>query len=205
MRFLARNILYIEAVLAVLVAIYVSIRWFQLPVVNRMICLFFIVLVMHVWEESRYPGGFNEMVADKLHFVGKDKHFGELITASLVIVVGFAPIILPQVIWLAMAVMILGLLESVVHVAIIKLFDLKRLYSPGLATAVLLMLPISLYTIHYTFQQRLMRPVYWLLSFAYLVVGLMVAQRIVVRGSGMSYINFLKNVKAAMFGSNPED
>jgi hypothetical protein len=203
MKLLGRNILYIEAVLAILVAIYAALRWPELPLVNRMVCLFFVALVMHVWEESRYPGGFSEMVAEKLHFVSKDLHFGELITGSLVIVVGLVPILLQHVIWLSMAVMILGLLESVVHVAIIKLFHLHRPYSPGMMTAVLLMLPISLYTVRYTVQHNLMPPLYWLLSFGYLLLGLMVAQRIVVRASGMRYIDFLKNVRASMFGSNP--
>jgi hypothetical protein len=149
-----------------------------------MACLFFIALVMHIWEESRFPGGFTEMITEKLHFTASDMHFGELITASYAMTVGFVPIFLPQVTSLVMAAMILGLLEFVVHTVTIKLFYLKRPYSPGLATATILMLPISAYTIHYTLQHRLMRPEYWLLSFAYLVVGLMIAQRIVVRASG---------------------
>jgi hypothetical protein len=100
-----------------------------------------------------------------------------------------------------MTVMILGILEFVVHTAAIKLFRLKHFYSPGLFTATVLMLPISVYTIQYTLQHGMMRPGYWLFSFAYLAMGLMIAQRIVVRASDMKYFDFLRNVRAAMFDS----
>jgi hypothetical protein len=79
-------------------------------------------------------------------------------------------------------------------------FRTKHFYSPGLATAVLLLLPISLYTFVYAVRQNLMQPVSWLFAFLYLLFGLVVAQQIVIRASGMKYMDFLKNVRSAAFG-----
>lgn len=119
-------------------------------------------------------------------------------TSSYAMCIALVPILLPKVTWLAMSAMLLGLLEFVMHTAMIKLFHLKHPYSPGLATATILMLPISLYTIHYTLQHKLMRPGEWLLSVFYMVAGLMIAQRIVIRASGKKYSEFLRNVRQAM-------
>lgn len=203
-KFIAENILNLQAALAILVAVNAAFRWSTMPVLSRMVCLFFIALVLHIWEESRFPGGFTDLITDKLHFTASDPHFGELVTAAYALIIGFVPLFFPQTSWLAMTVMILGVLEFVVHTAAIKLFRLKHFYSPGLVTATVLMLPISLYTIGYVVRHDLMHPAYWLLSFAYLAAGLMVAQRIVVRASGMKYSAFLKNVRAAVFNKTVE-
>jgi hypothetical protein len=40
----------------------------------------------------------------------------------------------------------------------------------------------------------------WLFAFLYLLFGLVVAQQIVIRASGMKYMDFLKNVRSAAFG-----
>jgi hypothetical protein len=44
-----------------------------------------------------------------------------------------------------------------------------------------------------------MQPVYWLFAFLYVLFGLVVAQQVVIRASGVKYSEFLKNVRAALF------
>lgn len=107
----------------------------------------------------------------------------------------------PDVVWLAMAPILLGVFEAIVHLAAIKIFKLPRFYSPGLVTAWLLLLPISIYTMTYVVQNNLMQPWwYWLLSLLYMFIGVMIAQQIVVRMNGMKYSDFLKNVRANILG-----
>ena len=108
----------------------------------------------------------------------------------------FIPLFFVNVIWLAIPPILLGLLEAVMHLAAIKMFNLPRFYSPGLVTAVFLMMPISIYTIVYVVENSLMHPLYWLYSLLYMMVELVVAQQIIVRMSGMKYSEFLKNVRA---------
>ena len=85
------------------------------------------------------------------------------------------------------------------HVAMIKMFHFKRFYSPGLATALVVLLPISIYTFAYVIEHKVMQPNAWLYAFLYMLFGLGVAQQIVIRASGVKYTDFLKNVRAALF------
>jgi hypothetical protein len=78
------------------------------PVLQRMGGLFFIGLVMHLWEEGRFPGGFPEMVTEHLHFTARSRTFGEVVTAGCVLVIALVPLFLPNVPFLAMATMMLG-------------------------------------------------------------------------------------------------
>lgn len=59
--------------------------------------------------------------------------------------IAFVPLFFPRLPFLAMATMMLGVLEGVMHIARIKMFRLPRFYSLGLATAIVLLLPISIH------------------------------------------------------------
>ena len=79
------------------------------------------------------------------------------------------------------------------------MFRLQPFYSPGLITSVFVLMPISIYGMAYVARNRLMSPRSWLFSFLYMLGGLMLAQQIVVRASGMEYSEFLRNVREAIF------
>jgi hypothetical protein len=107
--------------------------------------------------------------------------------------------IFSNVAFLAISPMMLGILEVLAHLAAIKMFNRKRFYSPGLVTAALELLPMGIYTIVYAVLHSLMQPMLWLYSFIYMLAGLLLAQQVVVRMSGMKYTDFLKNVRATLF------
>lgn len=69
--FLTRNSLYLVSAMAVFVGAHTAVSWASLPVMQRMVGLFFVGIVAHVWEENRFPGGFAEMIASKLDFTSK--------------------------------------------------------------------------------------------------------------------------------------
>jgi hypothetical protein len=198
LRFILRNNLYLMAALGIAVALYVALNWSSMPVLQRMVGLFFVGLVMHLWEEGRFPGGFVELITEHLHFTAISRHFGEVVTASYVLLIAFVPLFFPRVPFLAMATMMLGVLEVVMHVAMIKMFRLPHFYSPGLATATVVLFPISLYSFVYVIRHDLMQPISWLFAFLYMLFGLVVAQQIVIRASGVKYSEFLKNVRTAL-------
>jgi hypothetical protein len=76
-----------------------------------------------------------------------------------VLVIAFVPLFFPRVPFLAMATMMLGVLETVKHIGMIKMFRLPRFYSPGLPTAIVLLLPISIYAFAYVIRHDLMQQV----------------------------------------------
>ena len=197
--FILKNTLYFITALSVIVAIYAIVYWSAMPVLQRMVCIFFVGLVLHLWEEGKFPGGFTDMVTKSLNFTQINPHFGESITVIYVLIITFVPLFFPTVAFLAIAPMMLGILELFAHLAGIKLSGSKRFYSPGLITAAFVLVPISVYTIIYAIQNDLMQPLWWLYSFLYMLFGLLIAQQIVVRTSGMKYSDFLKNVRTALF------
>lgn len=192
--FFTKNNLYLMTILAVGILIYAAMNWSVMPVLQRMVSLFFCVLVLHLWEEGKFPGGFADLMTGKLNLPQGDTHFGELVTSIYVLVLAFLPLLFPNLVWLALAPIMLGFLEAVMHVVAIKMFNLPRFYSPGMVTALFAMLPISTYSVVYVVQNGLAQPLHWLYAILYMLVGLMLAQQIVVRMMGMKYGEFMKNV-----------
>lgn len=62
-----------------------------------------------------------------------------------------------------------------------------------------LFFPLLLYTLVYAAQNDLIQPVEWVYAFLCMLVGLALAQQVVVRMSGMKYTDFLKSVKGTLF------
>lgn len=194
---ITKNMLYLVTALGVIVTIFVFVNWSSMAVLQRLVGIFFGGLILHLWEEGKFPGGFTDMITKSLNFTQSNPHFGEGITILYVLIITFVPLFFPNVAFLAMAPMILAILELFAHLAAIKLSGSKRFYSPGLVSAALVLIPISVYSIVYSAQNNLMSPLSWLYSFLYMLFGLMMAQQIVIRTSGMKYSDFLKNVRTA--------
>ncbi len=111
--FIINNNLYLITALGIIVAIITIVNWSAMPVLQRMVSLFFLAIVLHLWEEGKFPGGFTEMITETLKFTASNRHFGEIITASYVLLITLVPLLFPNVAWLSMAPMMLGFLEVV--------------------------------------------------------------------------------------------
>jgi hypothetical protein len=197
--FVIRNNLYLLTALAVFVGLYVAMNWSAMPVLQRLVGLFFIGITFHVWEEFRFPGGFAEMIMSRLNFAIADMNSAKMIVVTYVLYLAFVPLFFPHIGWLAMPAMLLGVLEVVGHLAMIKMFRLKRFYSPGLVTAAVVLLPISIYGISFVAQNHLVQPWEWLWALFYMIVGLVIAQATVVRMNGLKYAEFLKRLRSTLF------
>ena len=201
MEFLYANVHNFLTILAAATLVYTLWKWSSMRVLQRLVALQFVFVVMHTWEELRIPGGFVEMIQAKLNFTLLNPHFGELVLATIILIIFIPPLLFPRRTFLLAVPMLLGVLEVVAHLLATRMFDSVIPYSPGLLTAVVLMLPVSIYGIRYIVQKRLMPPIHWLYSFAYMMFGLAMAQQVVVRSSGMHYFEFLANARRAMLGS----
>ncbi|WP_373239761.1 HXXEE domain-containing protein [Kluyvera ascorbata] len=199
-QFLVKYNLVLFSLVAVSVLLYTLTHWQAMPVTQRMLGLFVFGITLHLWEEGRFPGGFTEMIAEKLNFKADDIHFGQIITSCYVVFIVFVPLLFPHVLPLVIAPMLLGLLEVGAHLLAIRMSS-TRYYSPGLVTAVVILMPISLYTLHYIAANAETDFSTWLLAFLYMAAGLMIAQRVVISASGMRYSEFLKNVRARLFSA----
>ena len=118
----------------------------------------------------------------------------------LVLLIGFVPLLFPGVSFLVFAAVSLGFVESFAHIVAIRMFRKRRPYTPGMASALAVLLPISIYTTWYLVTNDLMRPASWACAIVYLLACVAVAQQVVVRTSGMKYSEFLGNVRKALRG-----
>lgn len=198
--FLLRNNLTIITALGSAVLCLTLVFWQQMPVTQRCVGLFVAGIVVHLWEEGRFPGGFTRMITERLGFTQSDPRFGGLVTDLLVLLVGFIPFFFPNVTFLVFAAVSLGFVESFAHVVAIRMFRAGRPYTPGMASALVVLLPISVYTTWYLVTSGLMEPQSWTFALAYLLACVAVAQQLVVRASGMRYSKFLGNVRKALRG-----
>ena len=71
--FILKNNLYLIAALGLIVGAHVALNWATMPILQRMVGLFFVGLVMHLWEEGRFPGGFVELITEHLHFTASSR------------------------------------------------------------------------------------------------------------------------------------
>jgi hypothetical protein len=85
------------AVLGADVVIYVVLNWPMMPVLQRIVGLFFVANVLRVWEEMRFPGGVPEMAMRPLNFALPDRHAAELIVGAYVLYLSFVPLFFPHV------------------------------------------------------------------------------------------------------------
>lgn len=103
------NALYLAGVAA---AVYLAYNRSRLSILRRMLFLQFIFVLLHTIEKLRWPGGFVEMVSDKLHFTLASHQFGDVVLASLILIMFLPPLLLPRLKFLAMVPMVLGCWSS---------------------------------------------------------------------------------------------
>jgi hypothetical protein len=200
MTFVLEHLLDLVTFMALGALGYVSANWSKLPIHQRLVGLQFFFIALHINEEQRFPGGFLEMVEHKLNFTLKNPHFGDLILSVLVLLVFLPPLLFPRRTFLAMVPMVLGVFELVAHTAGIWMFDRPVPYTPGLATAALLLAPTGIYGIHHAIKNHLIRRLDWLFVFLYMLFAVGIGQQVVVRSTGMSYLEFLGNVRKTLTG-----
>ncbi|GAA3011491.1 HXXEE domain-containing protein [Tetragenococcus solitarius] len=116
----------------------------------------FMAMLAHQVEEYGWPGGF-PAVSNILQFgevEGYERYpfnqnlsfFDNVFTTYTFYIV---PIFFPNLIWLALAQSLAGFIQVLAH-GIISPLRIKKIYNPGLFTALTLFLPIGIYMIYYT-------------------------------------------------------
>ena len=144
----AKSNIYILTLAGIAVAAYMALSWDVMPAGQKALGLFVAGIVLHEWEETRFPGGFFELMMKKFGVEGYSEEQVGLAhgcVAIAIVLFAFVPFLLwEQAPWLAGVPAILGFFEAVIHIAGIRIHDLKRPYSPGMATALLCLLPASI-------------------------------------------------------------
>lgn len=109
----------------------------SLSFIQKMIVIDAFLFILHEWEESRYPGGFADMVSN---LIQKDvdmetKLASRLPAGIFLLILTVIPFVFYEAPMIIMAVVTFGIIEGVVHTVGIRLFGRKHFYTPGMITA----------------------------------------------------------------------
>ena len=172
----------VGVVSAVVASVYLAATWDELEVLQRVLLLNFIVVLLHQFEEYSWPGGF-PAVANLifLHLEPTSRYFKPLNQLSSAVAnVTFAyvfyllPIFFPDTIWLGLSTMIVGAVLQVIGHGILVNYEIRSLYSPGVATAVFGWLPLGVIYVAYIQDHGLASGAQWLAAIGYTIVAMTV-------------------------------
>ncbi|MDO8526992.1 MAG: HXXEE domain-containing protein [Deltaproteobacteria bacterium] len=128
----------------------------------------FITLLLHEFEEYRWPGGFPQFLNGSIFGSDKPNRYPLNTESALVInmflgwpVYILAALLAEKAVWLGMAAIVVSLSNILAHTMIFNI-KAKRFHNPGMITALLLFLPVSIAFFRLIHTHALARPVDYL-------------------------------------------
>lgn len=175
MKLLCRYWYYIGLGVAIIVGIILAFIWKDADVLIRVQMLSFIAILLHQFEEYGFPGGEPAIMNKVLR--GSDKpdryplnQFSAMLSNVLIsYIVYVLPIVFPNVIWLGLAPILMGMMQFIVH-GILTNIKMKSLYNPGLGAVVLLHIPLGIFYINYITTNGLATANDWIFGIIYTIL-----------------------------------
>jgi hypothetical protein len=172
MRFAVRHWFDIGGIAAAPVALWALLGGWS--TVQMILLLNFAVLLVHQFEEYRWPGGepwiLNEVVMPKGG--PYDRRPTNQLSRIYINLIAwpfyFVPVFFPDVVWLGLATVLFGAVGQLVAHGILTPIKLKTLYNPGLAAVLLGHVPLGIWYVVVVYQQHLIQWWDWLAAIAYL-------------------------------------
>jgi hypothetical protein len=184
--FYRNNWYYVAGVAFVAIAYFMGFWGDQFSRVQVILIYNLMTLFLHQFEEYALPGGAPLVINVALYGEKKDydrypgNKQSSMLVNSLAYPFFIAPVVFPNLIWLGLAQVFFGFTQIVGHGVIMNIKS-KTWYNPGLATAVLLHLPIGVYYIYYVSSRDLVAASDLLYGLAVLVVAILVIIRLPIR------------------------
>ena len=180
MKFLRKHWYDVCGVSAVFSSALLVIFGEQMDTLRILLALNFIVVLLHQFEEYRFPGGGQaianafrrgEIVYDRYPLNQNNAMWGNLIAAF-----GFylLPVFFPEVLWLGIAPVIFGLIQIIPHVFIANI-GLRTWYNPGFFSVVFGHVPVGIYYLYYIVTNNSASTQDWIIGAVYVVLFLVVS------------------------------
>lgn len=188
---LDHNLEILSTVLAIVVGISLFF-WNSLTLAGRALLGFMVLYVLHEWEESRIPGGFYDLFFGGLGIEVKESEARmHLPVAIYLLLMLLIPLAFQQITFLVLIPLGLGLFEGVIHVAGIKIHKLKKPYTPGMITALILFV-YSVIVITQINKAGGLPAWQWIVGFILSFAGFAVMQQFFLRTVGLTFGEFRK-------------
>lgn len=155
-----RNWYYLAGAAVVATAALMVVGGHLFSPIQAILIYSFMALLVHQFEEYALPGG--EPAVLNVVFYGEkrdyDRYPGNRQNAMIVNTLAYpfylAPIVFPDLIWLGLAQMFFGFFQFVGHGIVMNVRG-RSWYNPGLASVVLLHVPIGIWYIHFVLVRAL--------------------------------------------------
>lgn len=137
-KFIRRYALEIYTVLAMLFMVVTSFM-IVLSTIRLFVVVFNFLFILHEWEEGAYPGGFVDLISSliKVDLTDDLRRASRIPTGVFLVAVTLLPFIFDSIPLFSVTIAVFGCFEGFVHVMGIKIFGLKKKYTPGMVTALM--------------------------------------------------------------------
>ena len=196
MKTIRKNGLYLLSIYALIVLGLAIAFWGEIGLMQKIAAIATVLLAIHEWEEIRFPGGFLEMIGGRLGLDatkvdGDALHFKPVV---MIFVVTAAAFFIPQVPLFTCALLVMGIVEGVIHVAGIKMARASKPYTPGMVTA-LIYATFSIVGIVLVAQAGLTTWIDWVLGTVWLFICLAVMEVSIYKTAGLNPKDVMANLK----------
>ena len=137
-RFMKHYALEIYTVIAMLLITLVAMFMDGLTVIQQFAIWISFLCILHEWEEGHYPGGFLNLISQMLqrNIDDETKRGSRLITGVFLLTMTVVPFFFGDAIpMFVVAMATFSLFEGFIHIFGIRIFRLKKFYTPGMVTA----------------------------------------------------------------------
>ena len=109
----------------------------NLSTVQKLVVVDALLFVLHEWEEGHYPGGFIKLISGLVGIKVDDEmsRASRIPAGILLLTLSIVPFVFDTTPLIIVAVATFGFIECFAHTLGIRLFRMKRFYTPGMVTA----------------------------------------------------------------------
>lgn len=137
--FMKHYALELYTVVAMLLIALVAMFAGELTVIQQFAVWVSFLCILHEWEEGRYPGGFLNLIQANVlqrELDEETKRGSRLVTAVFIFAMTIVPYFFgDRIPMFVVASAAFCIFEGIIHVVGIRIFGLKKPYTPGLVTA----------------------------------------------------------------------
>ena len=199
-KFMKKYSFLLTSLLGVIAVMWLVIGWNDMDMLRKLPIIYIAALAVHEIEELKFPGGFVELVTAMTGLKLKKLGLAKLGLLMFTLYATIIPAFISGYVWPVMATMFIGIIEIFAHLAAARV-NPKKFYSPGMLTAVIVQFPVAVYGFYYLFSSQIVKGIYWLYGFIFLLIPLFGLQAIIVKSNGQKYGEFINNARKAMLTS----
>lgn len=199
-KFMKKYSFLLTSLLGIIAVMWLVIGWNDMDMLRKLPIIYIAALAVHEIEELKFPGGFVELVTAMTGLKLKKLGLAKLGLLMFTLYATIIPAFISGYVWPVMATMFIGIIEIFAHLAAARV-NPKKFYSPGMLTAVIVQFPVAVYGFYYLFSNQMVKGIYWLYAFIFLLIPLFGLQAIIVKSNGQKYGEFINNARKAMLTS----